>query len=139
MHLGWPERCKRFPWYFTSSSLERSHFTLDSYQMHIKRNLPTITWPRVYISCSSPTKCNLMIHTIAWMLNPHLYCICFRYIETEVDCTLALSLDPTYTKAYLRRGTARLALNKVESAVKGNIFNLILINYSITYMVSTLC
>ena len=42
-----------------------------------------------------------------------------RYVETEVDCTLALSLDPTYTKAYLRRGTARLALNKIESAVKG--------------------
>lgn len=41
-----------------------------------------------------------------------------KYVETEVDCTLALSLDPTYTKAYLRRGTARLALNKVESAVK---------------------
>ncbi|XP_039249953.2 RNA polymerase II-associated protein 3-like [Styela clava] len=41
-----------------------------------------------------------------------------KYAETEADCTLALSLDPTYTKAYLRRGTARVALAKLSSARK---------------------
>lgn len=41
-----------------------------------------------------------------------------KYFETEADCTLALSLDPTYTKAYLRRGIARAELGKVSSANK---------------------
>ncbi|XP_026692057.2 RNA polymerase II-associated protein 3 [Ciona intestinalis] len=41
-----------------------------------------------------------------------------KFIETEADCTLSLSLDPAYTKAYLRRGSARVAMGKVGSAVK---------------------
>ena len=43
----------------------------------------------------------------------------FSYVECETDSTLALSLDPVYVKAYLRRGSARKALGKVESAIKG--------------------
>lgn len=41
-----------------------------------------------------------------------------KYSEAETDCTLTLSLDPSYTKAYLRRGTARVALGKTTSARK---------------------
>ena len=41
-----------------------------------------------------------------------------QFVESEADCTLALSHDPAYIKAYLRRGSARVALGKVESAVK---------------------
>ena len=33
-----------------------------------------------------------------------------------MDCTISLSLDPLYTKAYLRRGTARLGLQKYTAA-----------------------
>ena len=33
-----------------------------------------------------------------------------------MDCTIALSLDPLYTKAYLRRGTARMGLQKFSTA-----------------------
>ncbi|CAK8690561.1 unnamed protein product [Clavelina lepadiformis] len=41
-----------------------------------------------------------------------------KYVESEADCTLSLSLDPAYVKAYLRRGAARHALGKVQSAIK---------------------
>lgn len=35
----------------------------------------------------------------------------------EKDCTDALILDPSYVKAYMRRGTARRKLRKLESAL----------------------
>ncbi|KAK3741902.1 hypothetical protein QZH41_016263, partial [Actinostola sp. cb2023] len=40
-----------------------------------------------------------------------------RYGAAEKDCTTALSLDSTYTKAYLRRGTARFHLNKLKESL----------------------
>ena len=40
----------------------------------------------------------------------------FRFGGAELDCTSALSLDPLYTKAYLRRGTARMGLQKYAAA-----------------------
>lgn len=40
-----------------------------------------------------------------------------QYAAAETDCTLALSLDPTYIKALQRRATARDALNKLELAL----------------------
>lgn len=39
-----------------------------------------------------------------------------QYQAAENDCTLCLSIDPTYVKAYLRRGTARSALKKISLA-----------------------
>ncbi|KAH3892723.1 hypothetical protein DPMN_016849 [Dreissena polymorpha] len=39
-----------------------------------------------------------------------------KFAAAELDCSIALTLDPLYTKAYLRRGTARLGLNKYEEA-----------------------
>lgn len=33
-----------------------------------------------------------------------------------MDCTTALTFDPTYVKAYLRRGASRLGLNQTEKA-----------------------
>ena len=41
-----------------------------------------------------------------------------KFVQSEADCTLALSQDSANVKAYLRRGTARVALGKVESARK---------------------
>ena len=41
-----------------------------------------------------------------------------RYAAAEFDCSVALALDPLYTKAYLRRGTARMGLEKYEDAKK---------------------
>jgi len=39
-----------------------------------------------------------------------------RFAAAELDCSIALSLDPLYTKAYLRRGAARLGLAKYVEA-----------------------
>lgn len=36
--------------------------------------------------------------------------------KAEYDCNIALRLDNTYVKAYLRRAAAREALNKLEDA-----------------------
>lgn len=46
-------------------------------------------------------------------------CLCSRYKEAEEDCTKAIHLDSTYSKAFARRGTARVALGKVEEAREG--------------------
>ena len=39
-----------------------------------------------------------------------------RYGSAESDCSLALTLDGSYLKAFLRRGTARLKLGRPEEA-----------------------
>lgn len=39
-----------------------------------------------------------------------------RFAAAEEDCCASLTLDPLYIKAYLRRGTARLGLEKCEEA-----------------------
>ncbi|XP_068611363.1 RNA polymerase II-associated protein 3 [Brachionichthys hirsutus] len=39
-----------------------------------------------------------------------------RYAEAEVDCTRAIYLDGTYSKAFARRATARAALGKPQEA-----------------------
>ena len=39
-----------------------------------------------------------------------------KHGAAELDCTKAIHLDPTYVKAYYRRGTARAALRKYEEA-----------------------
>ena len=42
-----------------------------------------------------------------------------RFAAAEQDCTAALSLDPTYTKALFRRATARTKLKKQKDAIHG--------------------
>lgn len=49
----------------------------------------------------------------------------------ESDCNLAIALDGKYWKAYARRGAARCALEKYESALEGDP----LLNGSIVYTV----
>ena len=39
-----------------------------------------------------------------------------RYGAAEADCDQALALDPSYIKAYLRRGAARFQLGRVQEA-----------------------
>nr|XP_060633534.1 RNA polymerase II-associated protein 3 [Anolis sagrei ordinatus] len=41
-----------------------------------------------------------------------------KYIEAEEDCTKAVLLDSSYSKAYARRGTARTALGKLQEALQ---------------------
>ena len=41
-----------------------------------------------------------------------------KYGAAEVDCSLAITLDPKYPKAYHRRATARAKLGKLEEARK---------------------
>ncbi|QQP38304.1 Helicase ARIP4like [Caligus rogercresseyi] len=40
-----------------------------------------------------------------------------REKEAERDCTLAISLDPTYAKAYIRRAYARSGLKRYSDAI----------------------
>ena len=42
-----------------------------------------------------------------------------RFAVAEEDCTLSLSLDQTYLKAWLRRATAREKLGKLVEAQQG--------------------
>lgn len=42
-----------------------------------------------------------------------------RYEEAENDCTQALLLDASYSKAFARRGAARVALGKLKEAMQG--------------------
>lgn len=41
-----------------------------------------------------------------------------KYAVAESDCNLAIALDSNYAKAYARRGAARMALKKYESALE---------------------
>jgi tetratricopeptide (TPR) repeat protein len=41
-----------------------------------------------------------------------------RYMEAEADCTLAITLDPRYVKAYHRRGLARQGMGAYDEAIK---------------------
>ncbi|XP_059181867.1 RNA polymerase II-associated protein 3 [Centropristis striata] len=41
-----------------------------------------------------------------------------KYAVAESDCNLAIALDSNYFKAYARRGAARFALNKYDSALE---------------------
>lgn len=42
-----------------------------------------------------------------------------RFAAAEEDCSLSLSLDQTYLKAWLRRATAREKLGKLAEAKQG--------------------
>lgn len=44
-----------------------------------------------------------------------------RYKEAEEDCTKAVLLDSSYSKAYARRGTARAALGRLKESMQGRI------------------
>lgn len=43
----------------------------------------------------------------------------YRYKEADVDCSKAIALDNTYSKAFARRGTARAALGMLIEAKEG--------------------
>lgn len=49
--------------------------------------------------------------------------LCRRYQEAEEDCSRAICLDDSYSKAFARRGTARAALGKLQEAKQGLLFN----------------
>lgn len=60
----------------------------------------------------------------ALLSNPFkCFLLMMRYEEAEEDCTQAVLLDSSYSKAYARRGTARAALGKLKEAMQGGIFN----------------
>lgn len=48
-----------------------------------------------------------------------IFCMLSRYAEAEDDCTKAIALDNTYSKAFARRGTARVALGNLSKAKAG--------------------
>lgn len=47
-----------------------------------------------------------------------MFILC-RFDEAEQDCSAALALDVTYSKAFARRATARAALGKMREAIEG--------------------
>lgn len=49
--------------------------------------------------------------------------MCHRYKEAEEDCSRAICLDDSYSKAFARRGTARAALGKLQEAKQGLLLN----------------
>ena len=46
----------------------------------------------------------------------HTHAHSHRYTSAESNCSLALTLDDCYLKAYFHRGTARVKLGKIEEA-----------------------
>lgn len=53
-----------------------------------------------------------------------------RYEEAEKDCTQAILLDGSYSKAFARRGTARTFLGKLNEAKQGMTIFLTTITHS---------
>ena len=51
-------------------------------------------------------------------LSPYAAC---RYAAAEKDCSVALALDGSYVKAYLRRGVTRACLGRREEAREGEL------------------
>jgi tetratricopeptide (TPR) repeat protein len=49
----------------------------------------------------------------------HLTVLARSYATAEADSEQAIALDATYVKAYMRRGTARKALGKLDLALEG--------------------
>lgn len=43
----------------------------------------------------------------------------YSYSAAETDCTMSITIDPLYVKAYLRRGVARQQMNQLDAALKG--------------------
>lgn len=43
-----------------------------------------------------------------------------RYAVAESDCNLSIALNSNYFKAFARRGAARFALKKYDSALEGD-------------------
>lgn len=41
-----------------------------------------------------------------------------RFEQAEADCTMAIEQDPTYNKAWLRRGMTKFRRGKYLSAIK---------------------
>ena len=54
-----------------------------------------------------------------WTFPDSLHCCPFRFSVAESDCNLAIALDSNYFKAFARRGAARFALEKYDSAMEG--------------------
>ena len=54
------------------------------------------------------------------MVISNMICITLHYsfAEAEEDCNKSLVLDPTFVKAYHRRGVARFSLKKLDLAIK---------------------
>ena len=67
------------------------------------------------ISGSIVTPAEISMYLII-CISGHIIVLLVRYAAAEADCNQALSLDASYTKAFLRRGAARFQLGKVQEA-----------------------
>lgn len=60
-----------------------------------------------------------MKFSISYIFLLSIYIMFNRYEEAEKDCTQAVLLDGSYSKAFARRGTARTFLGKLSEAKQG--------------------
>lgn len=84
--------------------------------------LTTLCFPQTELPPSSGSKSELHIsYSCCCIVLERLFkvFVLCRYAVAESDCNLAIALDSNYFKAYARRGAARFALKKYESALEG--------------------
>ena len=78
-----------------------------------------------FVGVHKPLHVFVLIHKYAHVHPTSLFNIlsCFiyscSYAEAEKDCSLALALDDSYVKAYYRRATARVKLQRLDDAKLG--------------------
>lgn len=96
------------------------------------QTLTTLCFPPTEPHLSSDSKSKSNIHAVPHDLNSAIFQKHFfksvvacpllrrRYSVAESDCNLAIALDSNYCKAFARRGAARFALQKYESALEGD-------------------
>lgn len=71
----------------------------------------------------------LSVGTIKYFYNLNVTFFECRFAAAELDCTQAIALDQRYTKAYFRRATARVHMDKLKEA-KNDVTNILSIDPS---------
>ena len=93
---------------FRENKIRESQYYCYSRNLNPLKFMPyTVCWR--YSQTASPTYFSLSFSRL-------------RYGAAEQDCSLALALDSSYIKAWLRRATVRALLNKLQPAIDGTLY-----------------
>ena len=66
---------------------------------------------------TNPTAGSVVTVSLRSLLTNWVVLYLCRYADAVVDCTTAISLDPLYIKAYLRRASAKAAQHALDEAL----------------------